>query len=347
MDWFEQLFGFPEGDAALNRRNLSVEGTLLVSRVNGARFELGAFDTPSLASLREAAARLRDLGPTTVTHEAVDDALTLHAAPENAGAMFQAASQFNALEFASPRVTPEDGVTGYATDKTQGPACALATAPAAVWRNWFLPLAGGIGQTAERQLNLLADLEAALWPADGPLWEFKNGYTFADPGQLEAVSDAIGRRDRDALLGRIRVALHRGVEVAFARRFAPPTGRPRVSQAFCSALSIAYAGGIRSQWEPFARLVLDAIYEATLLSAALDRATPWADGEGRGSGKVWLTFVGGGVFGNAPAWLDDAIGRAVGRASRLGLDVRIAHFRGVDAVRAAAIDTTVARNANR
>ena len=38
--------------------------------------------------------------------------------------MFQAASQFNCLEFAGPEELPEDGVTQYDDDPTQGPACA-------------------------------------------------------------------------------------------------------------------------------------------------------------------------------------------------------------------------------
>jgi hypothetical protein len=40
--------------------------------------------------------------------------------------VFQAASQFNCLEFPGPECKPEDGVTAYFCDRTQGPACALA-----------------------------------------------------------------------------------------------------------------------------------------------------------------------------------------------------------------------------
>jgi hypothetical protein len=147
----------------------------------------------------------------------------------------------------------------------------------------------------------------------------------------------------------MRIAVHRGAEVAFAGRFERATGRPRVSQAFCSALSVAYAGGALAAWEPWARVVLDAAYEATLLAAALDREAPWGDGdgdgdgEGEGSGRVWLTFLGGGVFGNAAGWIDDAIGRAVARAGRLGLDVRVAHYRRLDPARVDAIDAAIAR----
>ena len=42
------------------------------------------------------------------------------------------ASQLNCLEMANPNITPEDGLTMYIRDHTQGPVCAMATP--AVWR---------------------------------------------------------------------------------------------------------------------------------------------------------------------------------------------------------------------
>ena len=42
----------------------------------------------------------------------------------NAGAVFQAASQFNALEMVGPGVSPRQGIACYSNDPTQGPKCA-------------------------------------------------------------------------------------------------------------------------------------------------------------------------------------------------------------------------------
>src|SRR5437667_12141333 len=84
---------------------------------------------------------------------------------EKAGALFQAASQFNLLEMVSPTVTPEHGVTRYQHDRTQGPACAIAAGAATIYRNYFAPVGGGYGQTAERQFDGLADLGDALGKA--------------------------------------------------------------------------------------------------------------------------------------------------------------------------------------
>ena len=61
------------------------------------------------------------------------DVRALHGAPEHANALFQVASQFNLLEMVGPEVTPEDGVTRYQGDKTQGPACAIAAGAATIY----------------------------------------------------------------------------------------------------------------------------------------------------------------------------------------------------------------------
>lgn len=69
----------------------------------------------------------------------------MHNAPENRGAMFQVASQFNLLEMPSPDVTPEHGVSGYQHDNTQGPACAMAAGAATIYRNYFAEVDGQAG----------------------------------------------------------------------------------------------------------------------------------------------------------------------------------------------------------
>ncbi|WP_423186374.1 hypothetical protein ACO1PK_14805 [Alishewanella sp. d11] len=51
--------------------------------------------------------------PIVSLEEFVADVLELHANPDNAGALFQVASQFNLLEMVSPNVTAEQGITRY------------------------------------------------------------------------------------------------------------------------------------------------------------------------------------------------------------------------------------------
>ncbi|MEZ4223164.1 MAG: hypothetical protein R3B13_19630 [Polyangiaceae bacterium] len=330
--WFEQLFGFRELPYAETQSRFELEGTTLRSTVNDRSFEAGHFSTPSLAWLRERTRGLRP-GRLKVRHEVIDDVLELHAMAENSGAMFQAASQFNCLEFAGADEVPEDGVTQYDDDPTQGPACALAAAAGTVVRNYFVEVGGARGQTRNRQLNNLSDLQAAVGEA-GTFVEVRNGYTFSDAARLRRLNAALSRQDRDALLGTLRIGLHSRVGVTFARRFVEPTGAQYVSQAYCSALSCGYTGGGLELWAPLATLVLDAAYEATLHAAVLDAA------EGHGSGKVWLTFLGGGAFGNDKRWIADAISRGLERFRDRDLDVRLAHHRHLDPAVVAAVDAT-------
>jgi hypothetical protein len=129
---------------------------------------------------------------------AVGDVRQMHQARENAGALFQVASQFNLLEMISPSVTPEDGVTRYAHDPTQGPACAIAAGAATIYRNYFAPVGGGHGQTKDRQIvDALADLGEALSKGVG-----QAGFNaLEDEERLRAPQPRRSRCDRRAPTG--------------------------------------------------------------------------------------------------------------------------------------------------
>lgn len=123
----------------------------------------------------------------------------------------------------------------------------------------------------------------------------------------------------------MRIGLQTDVQVTFARRFEEPRTPTRVSQAFFSAVSCAYTRNVATDaWAPLATLVLDAAYEATLGAAVLDEA------ERAGSGKVRLTLLGGGAFGNRGAWIGEAIRRAIAAVAVFELDLRIGHDRQLD-----------------
>lgn len=79
----------------------------------------------------------------------------------------QVASGFNCLEFMDANCLPEEGVTGYQHDRTQGPACSISCGAATVYRNYFAAVttAGGgtqEGQTAACMLNGLDELLDAV-----------------------------------------------------------------------------------------------------------------------------------------------------------------------------------------
>jgi hypothetical protein len=275
MDWFEKLTGFHETDYEETRARLEVEGGSLRSRVNGARYGIGELELVSLQALRERAKSLGNL-PGRLKTSVV----------------------------------------------TQGPACAIAAGAATIYRNYFAPAEGGRGQTAKRQLDGLADLGVALSSGTelpvGELWTMRNGYALATQIGLDAIGRYFGtltEEQIDILRGKLRVGIHRDVEVTAA------TGpdRPQVSQSFCSALPVAYSRVPPGYWQPFASLVLEAAYEATIWAAVLNAQRD-------ASNVVFLTLLGGGAFGNHSNWIYAAMRRALEMMRPFALDVRLVSY---------------------
>lgn len=147
-DWFEALTGFQETTYAETRSKLRIEGNQLRSLVNGRCYDIGELELVSLRTLRQRVENILRLprGQTPKFSEVSGDVRRMHRMPENDGALFQVASQFNLLEMTGPTITPEHGVARYQFDRTQGPACAIAAGAAPIYRNYF-------AQTPERQLD--------------------------------------------------------------------------------------------------------------------------------------------------------------------------------------------------
>ncbi|MDG4555780.1 MAG: hypothetical protein P9F19_00065 [Candidatus Contendobacter sp.] len=313
MTWFERLTGFDEISPHQVRENLRIEGDALTSLVNGKTYVHGRLETPSLLELRN---RVAALGPATgrlSLREAVADVTELHADPANAGSLFQVASQFNLLEMISPRVTPEQGVGIYENDPTQGPACAIAAGAGTIYRNYFAPVNGHVGQSIHHQIDCLTDLGADLDNAHQHFWRMKNGYVLASRGGLGKLSSrlaASSEHELDRLRGLLRIGLQWNTQVTIKEC------QHRVTQAYCSALPVAYSHLPARLWEHFARLVLDAAYEATIRAAILNARNT-------GNRRVFLTLLGGGAFGNAPAWIMDALEHALKLCECYDLEVAI------------------------
>ncbi len=323
MDWFETLMGFREESYASAKAKMKAEGGRLYSLITGKSYQIGTFELISLDTLRQKTLTTAPFPRKSNVSIVIGDVRKLHRLQDNAGALFQVASQFNMLEMISPDVTPKEGVTRYQLDPTQGPACAIAAGAGTIYRNYFVPVGNSEGQTAERQLDGLAgigtELSAALGLPVSDLWRMKNGYALAtSPQGLKAIGEhlAAASADRlDELRGKLRIGLHLGVQVTDGK-----DGRgPIISQAYCSALPVAYCSHRSEVWEPFARLVLEAAYEATLRAAVIEARA----GNSR---TVFLTLLGGGAFGNRNEWIFDAIRWAFSRMVDFGLDVKIVSY---------------------
>eukprot|EP01062_Namystynia_karyoxenos_P051418 TRINITY_DN40367_c0_g1_i1.p1 TRINITY_DN40367_c0_g1~~TRINITY_DN40367_c0_g1_i1.p1 ORF type:complete len:408 (+),score=118.52 TRINITY_DN40367_c0_g1_i1:70-1224(+) len=336
VQWFQELFGFAESGYAASRANFKLEedGQVLVVLRPPARFRIGPFELPSLRELGE---RVRarpppaELGGLCFQNMAgaQADVRSLLRDPANAGCVFQVASQTNCLEMTGPGVKPEEGIAIYAKDPTQGPAAAMACAPATVFRNY---LVNGTGQGGGRQIDILRDFGEAVGNAKHGYWRTVNGYVLGcSPEAIEQLGARILRGAGAAEGGEEAAAIRDAAErIRVGVHWSTQVGKHphEVCQVFTSALPVGPAYNkdpvIKSEtYQPFAQLVLDAMYDATLACAEVLAAQ-------RGERvRVYLTAVGGGAFGNRQGWIVEAISRALDKHAASPLDVYLVHFSGV------------------
>lgn len=316
MTWFKKLTGFAEQSPEQVRANIIVTDNILKSQVNQQTMTYGLLEIPSLAELQQRLSKQTlPLGKMTL-REVVADVQQLHVDKANANALFQVASQFNLLEMAAPDVTPESGVGIYEYDRTQGPACAIAAGAGTIYRNYFAPVNGQIGQSATNQIDCLADIGIMLGNTDNCLWEMKNGYALATENGLQTIAqylEAATADELDTLRQQLRIGLQWNTEVTIADPL------QFVSQAYCAALPIAYSKYPPQLWAPFAQLILEASYEAVLCAGILNAIN-------NNNKQVFLTLIGGGVFGNHEDWILNAIKRALIRYAQVELDVAIVSY---------------------
>jgi hypothetical protein len=316
-NWFERIFGFTENGHAAVHRELEVEGNTLRSKLRGTEWTCGKLEIVTLADLRRRHDRLNSTaGAQLKVSEVVADAKALHADSRNAGAMFQVASQFNLLEMMSPSATPEDGITIYERDPTQGPACAVACAAGTIQRNYFVEFEKQLGQTESKQIDCLAEIGKALDNTNGRLWKMQNGYALTNAEGLDEIDtrlSSMSESELDGLRSLLKIGLQCDTQVTLAGC------EHRVTQAYCSALPVAYNELPAPPWERFARLILEAAYEATFAAAAWNASVT-------GNRSLYLTLLGGGAFGNCRIWILDAIRRATARYHSCDLDVKVVSF---------------------
>ncbi len=351
--WFRDLFGFDETSPETVSQNLEVMGKAgsvsLHSKVNQRCFLIGEFSTPSLDELRHQVRSLAANLPSAshlrgfrYDHIPIGDVLEMHSRFHLA--TFQVCSQFNCLD-TNPQTDPESGVEVYASRKTQGPACSMACAAGTVYRHYFVPVRdsnGSVqyGQTKQRQINTLCSLEEAVDNSNETFWTIINGYVHTTGAEslrrlnslLAAKSDA----ERERLKSLIRVGVHSDVGVTFTSRVGnsslemPSNDKvpvnTLVTQVFAAAISCSRSSFENVLWEPLARLVLEATYEATLLAAVINCISHNGEACSR---DVFVAFNGSEGFGNDQRWINEAIVKALlsVAAMDVGLHVHICHYR--------------------
>jgi hypothetical protein len=240
----------------------------------------------------------------------------LHRDRANEHAVFQVASQFNLLEMTSPAVTPECGVGNYENDFTQGPACAIAAGAGTIFRNYFANVNGQVGQTANNQIDCLSGVGSLLDNSGQRLWQMVNGYALPSTAGLKEINQKLANMD-DAARDTVRQALQIGMQ--WDTQVTLNDTSHTVSQAYCSAMPVAYTRHPQRLWAPLATLVFEAAYEATVCAAI-------ASSDRIGNNRLFLTLLGGGAFGNNPDWIIGAIRRSLELYSDSGLDVAMVSY---------------------
>lgn len=144
----------------------------------------------------------------------------------------------------------------------------------------------------------------------------KNGYALANLKGIRYIDDylpSLAPEEHESMKGKLRIGLQWDTEVTLQ------ADSQLVSQIYCSALPVAYTQIHSDLWERFARLVLDATYEATFYAALTNR-------QRTGNNRLFLTLVGGGVFGNRASWIIAAIQQMINKFEGTGLDIRIVSY---------------------
>jgi hypothetical protein len=144
----------------------------------------------------------------------------------------------------------------------------------------------------------------------------QNGYALASHSGLSEIAKRLAVSSEDEL-DQLRQLLRIGIQ--WNTQVTIRNSQHTVTQAYCSALPVAYSDHSSVLWEPFARLVLEASYEATLCAAILNSLNT-------GNHRVFLTLLGGGAFGNKTGWIIDAIRRALKLYSDWNLEIAIVSY---------------------
>ena len=319
VDWFEHQFGFKESLAAV-KEHISVEEVgdhiEIVSDVNKRRIKAGQFNIRFLPWYKERPMAPRGNGKFFLIHGhaglGINEVMVNINDPSFNGATFQVASNFNCLDYGSYKKSAANGIKSYASDWTQGPPAACAAAGAIMYRNYFVPHDGIIGQV-DGDINLLCKT---------PIRTYHGKAFICEPEDFER-NKGFDFKNED-LYG---IGVHENVEVT-TDRDGPDMlkdSRPDtfVHQIFCSTLNMGGTAKRCPETFGIVEQMLLSLYKATIL-AAWDLSLRYP---GRpGSNKLVLTAVGGASFRNPKEMICNAVVACRDLIIASGLEVYFACF---------------------
>jgi hypothetical protein len=318
MNWFSQIFGFEEKNYEQTRSKfLEIfyrENSKTIQNIGIG--DLIIFNNYYLKNnivfFKNGYLRITNI---------IDDIRNIHRNYKNS--TIQVASQLNCLEMINPFIRPENGITIYSQDNTQGPICSLCCPAGLAYRNYIY----NGGQTYNKQICLMNEAMEYLTSIDNNIkYNVSNGYlNINDNNDLIRINNLLDNHDiRDHFKGLIKSGSHRNQEVIINGYKL----NHNINHVYCSGIPINYNVNISSKqlWSKLSIVWLEAMYENTLLIAYKNNSILGRDE------PCFLTKLGGGVFGMEDTIIINAIHSSINfmRRLQLYLDVYIVHYGSID-----------------
>ena len=309
--WFELMFKIKENKDTIHD-DLQFKDGFLRSRF--ATFKPGEFKLVSSKDFKISSIPNPKSTKSTIK-VIVGDVRELLQSRENSASLFQVASQFNCLEFINPNKVPEDGISCYGFDNTQGPICAIAAGAGTCVRNYFVDVEGKQGQSINRQINCLQRVEQLLG-----INVVKNGYFIANERTLLDINEKLKHINVNEIQDGLQIGVQKDTQIVFDKDYNILDYEQIVCQAFCSSFAIGYTNVALELWKPLTMLVLKASYRLVFLQAL------------EGNKRLFLTLVGGGVFRNPIEWILEAIEGCFREFKDFGLEIIVVLYKRDDAI---------------
>ncbi len=342
--WFKTYFGVDENRDPIQEFNADMivndpETSLIDLRnisfkVNGTPFAVGDFSCLPLPELRKKAGDVSHLGK--LTYEYINGNISdIIKGITDEIVVVQAASQFNLLEMTGRNVTPAEGIAGYVFDNTQGPRVALSSPVGTLFRNYAVW--NGASQI-EKQINTLVTVMKELGlilsgrngsePSKEGQYSYLNGYLYMYPSTTlrktpKEIQTIMDQELRVGIQWNTPSYYNPTIKLCQVYSSALPLGRYLISEN--EIPMIDNINDIKDEYyrliKPFAVALLASTFKCTLQAGVIQ-----ASHRG-GRCTVYLTAVGGGVFGNPHEWIKEGLLIALEEFKDFPLDVKMVWWR--------------------
>ena len=226
-EWFSKLFGFYENPKdVFSKFSISTDekgDSFITSKINNKTYCVGNFSIRNLQSFGDVTERSGGklniiIGNGT---ELVDaDIITCETNPENDGATFQMASNFNCLDRMPGKRPPFGYLSDYPTHHEQGGPGTVACGPDLVYRQYLIPMPSGLNGQLTDNIELLS--RTPIEVNDGYVGKIPKDFDYSD-------------------LNLYQIGVHQNIDVTLGRagrhgnQYRIITNQ-RIHQVFCSTI---------------------------------------------------------------------------------------------------------------